>query len=422
MRKRQVKRALVLGGGQDQVPLFSLLEAHGVEAMLLDYLEDPPARALAARHFQESTLDREAVLRVAREAEVDLLISAGNDLVVTTLASVSEELGLYHNISLDTAIKATDKHRMKACFQQAGIPMPQGVELNTLDQARQRAIELGYPLVAKPVKGTSSKGVVRIPDAFALDHAWSQLRSAVPEGPVVLEQFISGAEVSVDAFVLEGQVHVLGITQLNQVPGLPQGFSFLSTLMPAPLPDAARDRVLSIAAALAPAFGITNGPFFFQAMVQGDAVYVLEMGARTAGGAKYRFIQAATGFDLLAAYVDLLLGSPVVVPPIEPRGFNAMTHVYAHPGTMAELIGTEEALVAGHVRYFLPPKPVGSGVGQGLAARDRVLSFMAQGETMSALQQHIEAALATLHVLDPMGRDLIRRDLYPPATKPDDRP
>jgi biotin carboxylase len=353
---------------------------------------------------------------------VDLLISAGNDRVVVNMASVSEELGLPHNISLRTAQQATDKHLMKACFQGAAIPVPAGGEVNTLDEANSLASALRYPLVAKPVKGTSSKGVVRITDGSELGGAWAFVRAAAPEGPVLLEEFISGVEISVDCFALAGRVHVLGITQLNQVPGMHNGFSFLSTLLPAPIPNAAQREVHNIARAMAPAFGITDGPFFFQAMLQGDEVFVLEMGARTAGGAKYRFIQEATGFDLLGAYVDLLLGRPPIIPSLEPRSFCSMNHVYARAGIVARLEGLEEAIAAGSVRYFLPPKSLGAEVGKGVAAQDRVLSFMAKGGTMQEMQRHVTLALTNLRVLDPAGRDLIRRDLYQPDPKTDNRP
>ena len=56
-------RAIVLGGTDDHIKLIELLKSKDYFVILVDYYENPPAKNAADKHIQESTLDKEAVVK-----------------------------------------------------------------------------------------------------------------------------------------------------------------------------------------------------------------------------------------------------------------------------------------------------------------------------------------------------------------------
>ena len=68
-----MKKALVLAGGFPQIALLKELKSRGYVTVLADWNKEPVAKAYADIFYQESTLDVEAITRVAREEKVDFL-------------------------------------------------------------------------------------------------------------------------------------------------------------------------------------------------------------------------------------------------------------------------------------------------------------------------------------------------------------
>ena len=88
-------KILVLAGGSDQAALIDELHRQGQnEVILVDYFENPPAKPHCDRHIVASTLDVDAVRRIAVEEKVDLITTACTDQALLTVARLSEELGL----------------------------------------------------------------------------------------------------------------------------------------------------------------------------------------------------------------------------------------------------------------------------------------------------------------------------------------
>ena len=87
-------KALVLAGGFPQIALIKELKSRGYETVLADYYAEPVAKPYADKFYQVSTLDIEAITKVARDEQVDFLITACTDQALLTVAKVSEDLGL----------------------------------------------------------------------------------------------------------------------------------------------------------------------------------------------------------------------------------------------------------------------------------------------------------------------------------------
>ena len=92
-------KILVLAGGADQLALIKELQKRGHEVILLDFLDNPPAKEVVTTHIKESTLDSDKVKEVAVRENVDMICTACTDQALLTVAKVSEELNLPTYIS-----------------------------------------------------------------------------------------------------------------------------------------------------------------------------------------------------------------------------------------------------------------------------------------------------------------------------------
>lgn len=72
-------KVIVLAGGFDQISLINELKSRRAYVILIDYLENPPAKTVADKHYKESTLDIEAVTKIAKFEKVDLITTACTD-------------------------------------------------------------------------------------------------------------------------------------------------------------------------------------------------------------------------------------------------------------------------------------------------------------------------------------------------------
>ena len=153
------KTALVLGGTSPHIDLIRNLRARGYRTILVDYLENPPAREHADLHLRESTLDPEAVLRIARETGAALVIATCVDQANVIACQVSETLGLPHPYSYETAATIANKGLMKARLIAHGMPTARFVHVRNADAPDIG--ELRFPLVVKPADSNGSAGVRR---------------------------------------------------------------------------------------------------------------------------------------------------------------------------------------------------------------------------------------------------------------------
>ena len=95
--KNQGKKLMILGGARKSLPLIEYSVKKGYRTILCDYLPDNPGRLLADEYYSISAADKDLVLELAREKNVDGIVSYSSDLLAKTAAFVGNMLGLPSN-------------------------------------------------------------------------------------------------------------------------------------------------------------------------------------------------------------------------------------------------------------------------------------------------------------------------------------
>lgn len=411
-RKGIDMKALVLAGSCVQVVLLELLKARGIETVLADNNVNAIARPYADHFVKVDLLNCEAVKQVAIEQQVDFLITVCADQVLITVAKVSEELGLPCYIDYQTAVDVSDKSLMKDIFHKNGIPTSKNVFMSELDLAR--IADMSYPLVVKPADAYSSKGVRKVTNEEELRQFFAEAAQISRSGLVIVEEYVDGAEITVDFQVVDGVAYLLSASNTEKV-DYKDRFVPFRTRYPAAISADTLERIRVIGQKIADAFGLKNSPMLVQLLTNDKQESVLEFCARNGGGAKYALIRFASGFDPIDGVIRLTLGEPVTVVPTPPRHkYFVNEFLYGYPGVFDHLEGFEELKQEGVLNEYWQFKWPGAEIIQAISSGDRIAGINIIADSFEELVAKHNKAAATIRAISRDGEDMLRHDLLTP--------
>lgn len=211
----------VSGGGLAGRPLPPLMAAQGaamLEALLADLAKipgnaitttmDPRTRLRVPPAVQVEPLTSsspDAFLRLVRAADAVWLIAPESEGALARLADQVEAAGrLLLGPSAAAIRQAANKATLPARLARAGVPTPPTRAVRSSDDVARIALELGYPIVAKPACGAGCEGLARASRPTELVSAVAAARGATGHGQIVLQHWIEGTAASV-ALVGDGR-------------------------------------------------------------------------------------------------------------------------------------------------------------------------------------------------------------------------
>lgn len=406
-----MKKALVLAGGLPQIELIKQLKARNITTVLADGNANALARPYADIFYQIPIFDVEEVKNVAVKEKVDFLITVCADQVLLIVAQVSEMLGLPCYIDYQTAVNVSDKKYMKRIFAENDIPTSRHVEMSTLDWDRIKHLE--YPLVVKPVDAYSSRGVRKAFTPEELEVYFKEASEISRCGDVIVEEFCSGEEISVDVYVEGGKAKLLCISNSEKIKDNDRFIIFRGRYPAATTPEIVA-QIEEVAQKIADAFGLVDSPMLIQMINNGKRVSVLEFCARTGGNMKYLLIKRSCGFDVVKAVIDLTLGDKPVVELKAPENkYIVNDFIYCTPGIFDKLDGFDEMLEKGIITDYYAIRPKGMNVRGVASSSDRIAGITVQADTLEEFNRKHRIAVESVKVLDPDGNDIMRHDLLP---------
>lgn len=368
--------------------------------------------AYAEDRLLASTYDVEGTVAVALDYHrhrypIDGVLCVASD-VPLTVARVAEALSL-PGIPVVTAQLAMDKLAMKQRFAQAGVPIPWFQPVHSTRELRQVARERGYPLVLKPVDSRGARGVLRLMPEIDLDWAFELSRSFSPTGRVMVEEYLSGPQVSTESIVWDGEVWTPGFSDRN--------YEYLERFaphiienggeLPSHLPPEVQEAVRGVVKRAALAMGITRGVAKGDIVVTPEGPRVIEIAARLSGGYFCTHeIPLNTGVDFVGIAIRLALGEPPDPDALRPRFQRgvAQRYLFPEPGRVVRVSGVEGVASWEDIRLLRVYMKPGDVVGPICHHPSRAGVLIATGEGREqALARAIEAAAAIRIETEPLG-------------------
>lgn len=185
------------------------------------------------------------------------------------------------------------------------------------------------------------------------------------------------------------------------------------SLIPAPLSDFMYQKISNIVNRICEAFKLDNSPLLIQAIVQGEEINIIELTARIGGGAKYVTIPQVTGFDILDANIDSMLGIKPVVQTERNKYFYSRCQLYTHSGIFDRVEGIEELIGEGKIKSVsYNGKVKGDQLYPAQGNTNRFASVFIKADSYSILKARVSEVINRIKIIDISGNDILNRDMY----------
>ena len=343
-RAKEMGLYVVVSDRDPQAPGFEY-----ADSCIIADVYSPEETAAAAERYARKLRPIDGVICVAADAPM-------------TVAAVNKRLGLT-GITEESAKLACDKLAMKERFLACGVPIPWFSPVSTVQALQRIAIERGRNLVIKPVDSRGSRGVQRIEQVQDLNKAFAFAQEHSPTDRVMVEQYLSGPQVSTESVIVDGTCYTPGFSDRN--------YEYLDRYapffienggdLPSHLSPEIQQKVKDVVAKAAAALGITNGTVKGDIVVHKGEPHVIELAARLSGGFFCtREIPLNTGVDFVGAAIKVALGETVTADELTPKHQHAVVQRYAFPkaGRVTLVTGESEARrIAGIAEVVITARP-----------------------------------------------------------------
>jgi len=373
-----MKKLLIIGASILQLPAIKRAKELGFYTIVADYDPNSIGIPYADEYHNVSTIDVEGVRKLALELKPDGVMTLATDMPMRSVAAATTALGL-PGITPDTAVKATDKGEMIKAFEANNVEIPWYYIIKKRENLNAVMHKITYPCVIKPTDNAGNRGVCYVENEAELVEKYNYSFTNSRSGDVIIEEYMSGQEVSVEIIVLDNKVHVLAVTD-KLTEGAPY-FVEIGHCEQSQLPLESVVAIKDLASRAVLALGINNSPAHVEIMLTEDGPKMVELGARMGGGCiTTHLVPLSTGIDMVEAVVKLSLGEIPNLTPKFNRG-SAIRHITNLKGVITSIEGLEDAKATTGVKEVTMLKNIGDEVHEFLNGADRIGYVIADGAT-----------------------------------------
>ncbi len=300
-----MKKLMIMGAGIYQVPLIRKAREMGIYTIAVSIPGNYPGFAVADEVCHINTVDYEAVLKVAREKQIDGIVTAGTDVAVITIGKVCDELGL-KGLSFEAARIASDKMLMKECYEAGGVRSARFRRVGLEEDPRQAVRELSYPLIFKVVDSSGSRGITRVNDPSGIPGAVEAVKATTRKDYYIVEEFLEGEEFGAQAFVYDGKLQFVlphGDYVFMGDTGVPVGHFAPYELSPQAAADVYDQTERAIRA-----MKLDNCAINADFIMKDGKTYVLEIGGRSGATCLAELVSIYYGYDYYEKIIQAALG------------------------------------------------------------------------------------------------------------------
>lgn len=300
-----MKKIVIIGANDFQRPLIQKAKEMGYETHVFAWREGATGAEDADFFYEISIVEMDAILEVCRKIQPDAVATIGSDLANITVQYLAEKLGLPGNSS-DCIRQSTNKFAMRSTFRKAGIPVPYFECVAEGETAHPQH----FPVIVKPTDRSGSRAITKVSDPSELPAALEAAISQSFEKKAIVEEYISGAEYSVETISYQGKHTCLAITK-KFTTGSPH-YIEVGHLQPAPLSAELRQKVEAVVFQALDALGVEYGAGHSELRISEEGeIRIIEIGSRMGGDCiGSDLVPLSTGQDFVGMVVDTAAGNP----------------------------------------------------------------------------------------------------------------
>lgn len=306
-----MKKILIIGAGIGQVFIAKKIKARGYYLITVTQKGNYPVIGIADKVYYENVFNKEAVLEIARNEQVNGVISDQNDMMMPVVAYVAEHLGLPGNCT-NVVNAYCNKNVFRDNCDKVGVPVPCHCSVSKVEIPS--AMEgVPFPWVVKPADSQSSVGVAKVNNEAEYISAVKNAIEVSKTNTAIVEQFFQGQELVAEGFIYKGKYYNLGFADRKyfELEGL---FIPSQTLFPSVISQDVLCQISEyekkMAAYVQPEFAIVHSEYLYNPL--SEQVCIVESALR--GGGVYissHLVPLYCGIDINEVLLDCVLGKEV---------------------------------------------------------------------------------------------------------------
>ena len=302
---------MLLGGIRYLLPAIEAAHKHGYYVITIDYLPDNIAHQYSDEYHNVSIIDKEAVLQLAQELQIDGILSFAVDPGVVTAAYVAEKMGLPFTCSYEAACILQDKARFRQFLADNGFNVPTAKGYSNAEEALQDINLFHWPIIVKPVDSAGSKGVTRVDDPKNLKLAINHALASSHSGHYIIEDFLEldGYQSSADCFTVNGKLVYADYSDQLFDYKAANPYTPSLEIWPSTMPLKHQNYLSSELQRLFTLLKCRTGIYNVESRICTDGkAYIMEVSPRAGGNRIAELQRIGTGIDLIDAEVCKAVG------------------------------------------------------------------------------------------------------------------
>lgn len=200
---------LIFGGGELQLSIIETAKLLGYFTIVIDPNINAVAKPICDLFFPIAGDDFNTTLDIAVKYNVKGIVTAATDHPIFMMSRIAEKLNLCFP-SYESCFTLLDKGAFKEFLKTNNISHARGAVYDT--EIEVDKLELKYPLILKPLRNSGSRGVIKCLESEKIRESIDECLNFCKDNKFIIEEFIEGDEISVEAFVYNQKVTVVQIT------------------------------------------------------------------------------------------------------------------------------------------------------------------------------------------------------------------
>ncbi|SFW16236.1 carbamoyl-phosphate synthase large subunit [Selenomonas ruminantium] len=379
------RKVIVLGSGPirigqgvefDYCSVHSVwaLKEMGIEAIIINNNPETVSTDfdISDRLYFEPLTTEDVLNIIDKEKPEGVIVQFGGQTAINLAASLQKAGVKVFGTSVDDIDRAEDRERFDEVLTQTQIPRPQGISVTNLEDAISGAERIGYPVMVRPSYVLGGRAMEIVYNEAELRDYMSRAVKVTPDHPVLVDRYMQGTEVEVDAISDGMDVLIPGIMEHVERAGVHSGDS-IAVYPPRTLSSKVLYTIIDYTKRLAVALHV-KGLLNIQFVVVNDEVFIIEVNPRSSRTVPFlskvtdvKMVNLATRIALGASLKDvsertgLVPPKPYVAVKAPVFSFAKMTDVDIALGP--EMKSTGEVMgIDYHYARALYKAIVGSGI------------------------------------------------------------
>ena len=305
---------MLLGGIRYLLPVIETAHKYGYHVITVDYIPNNIAHKFSDEYYNISILDKDAVLNLAQNLQIDGILSYAVDPGVVTAAYVAEQMGLPFSCSYSVACTLQNKVLFRQFLKECGFNAPTARGYSSVESAMTDIGMFHWPVIVKPVDSAGSKGVARVNNPEDLNGAVQGALAASHSNSFIVEDYLEkvGLSSGSESFFVDGKLMYNGFYDQFFDAKSANPYTPSAECWPADKPDSVLNEVRSELQRLGNLLHFGTGLFNVEWRVCTDGkVYLMEVSPRAGGNRLAEILNYAADVNLIDAEVRKAMGEEV---------------------------------------------------------------------------------------------------------------